>query len=101
MAVYGRVKGIGSTSLELEYGGNIHLNNILDVLGLKKKLLYISFLKDKGDRVAFLNGKVIVWAKGSSIENSRTIGVHEGRFYRLLTPPPQALVHLDINPCEL
>ena len=45
------MKGIGSTSLELDYGGSIHLNNILYVPGLKKKLLFNSCLEDKGDRI--------------------------------------------------
>lgn len=87
--------------MELESIGNIHINNIPYVLGLKKSLLFIYLLEGKGDRVAFFDEKFIVWAKGSSIENARTIGIHEGRLYRLLTPPPQALVHLDINSCEL
>jgi len=52
------VKWIGSTSLELEFGGNIHLNNILYVPGLKKNLLSISFLEDKGDKVAFVDAIV-------------------------------------------
>lgn len=55
------VKGIGSTSFELESSGNIHPNNIPYVLGLKKKLLSISCLEDKGDRVEFVHGKVIDW----------------------------------------
>lgn len=61
------VRGIGFTSLELETGGNIHLDNILYVPNLKKYLLYISYVEDKGGRVAFVDGKVIVWGKGSSI----------------------------------
>jgi len=36
------VRGIGSTSLELENGGNIYLNNIVFMLGLQKYLLFIS-----------------------------------------------------------
>lgn len=58
------MKGIGSTSLELEIGGSIHLNNILYVPSLKKKLLSISFLEDKGDRIAFVDGKVLIFGKG-------------------------------------
>lgn len=48
------VRGFGSTSLEPENGGNIHLNNILFVLGLQKNLLSISCLEDKGHRVTFI-----------------------------------------------
>ena len=35
------VKGIGSTSIKLKDGSNIHLNNILFVLDLHKNLLSI------------------------------------------------------------
>lgn len=62
------VKGLGSTSLKLEDGGKLHLNNILYVPVLKKKLLFVSFLEDKGDRIAFVNGEVLVWGRDSSIE---------------------------------
>lgn len=54
------VMGIGSTSLKLENGAKLHLNNILYVSVLKKNLLSISCLEDKGDRVAFVDGKFFV-----------------------------------------
>lgn len=57
------VKGIGSSSIKLEDGSNIHLNNILVVLGLHKKLLSISSLEDKRDRLAFIDGKVLFGLK--------------------------------------
>jgi len=43
----------------------------------------------------------LVWGKDSSIENAKVIGVREGRLYRVITPSPQALVHMEINPIEL
>jgi len=54
------VKGLGSTSLEWKKGGKVHLNNILYVPGLKKNLLSISCLDDKGDMIGFVDGKVLV-----------------------------------------
>lgn len=39
------------------------------VHGLNKNLLSISCLKDKGDIITFVDGKVLVWSKGSSIDN--------------------------------
>lgn len=89
------VRGIGSTSLELENGGNIHLNNILFISGLQKNILSISYLEDKLDRVAFVDVKVVIWDKRSSIENAKIIGIREGRLYRLMTPPSQDLVHIE------
>lgn len=56
------MRGIGYTSLELENGGNIHLNNILFVPGLHKNLLSIKCIEDNGDRVALIDGK-LVWVK--------------------------------------
>jgi len=41
------IRGIGSSSLELENGGNIHLNNILFIQDLQKNLLSISFIEIK------------------------------------------------------
>lgn len=72
------VRGIGSTSLELDNGGSIHLNNNVFVLGLQNNILSISCLEGKGDRVAFINGKVVVWDKNSSIKNAKMIGIREG-----------------------
>jgi len=69
------VKGIGSTSIKLKDGSKIHLNNILFVPGLHKNLFSISSLEDKGDRVAFIDGKVVVWGKDSSIDQAKVIGI--------------------------
>ena len=95
------VKGTGSSSIRLEDGSNIHFNNILFVPGLHKNLLSISSLEDKGDRVAFIDGKVVVWTKGISIEQAKVIGIREGSLYRLISPINHALVHTEISPCEL
>lgn len=59
------------------------------------------FRRYKGDRVAFVDGKVLVWGKDSSFEKAKVIGVREGRLYRVITPSPQALVHMEIKPIEL
>lgn len=36
-----------------------------------------------------------------SIDKAKFIGVHEGRLYRVITPSPQALVHMEINAIKL
>ena len=45
---------------------------------LKKNLLSISALDAKGMRVAFIDGKVIMWPKGKTIDDSIVIGEQEG-----------------------
>ena len=69
------VRGLGSTSLKLDNGSKLHLNNILYVPSLKKNLLSISCLEDRGARIAFVDGKVLVWGKNYSIDKFGVIGV--------------------------
>jgi hypothetical protein len=95
------VKGIGKASIKLESGNNVHLSNVLYVPGLKNNLVSISCLEDKGDRIAFVDGKVLIWSKYSKIEDDRVIGIRERRLYKLLGQDAQALVHDALNPSEL
>jgi hypothetical protein len=85
----------------LESGNNVHLSNFLYVPGLEKNLVSISFLEDKGNRIAFVDGEVLSWSKDSSIKNASVIGTREGRLYRLLEQHDEALVHDEVNPSEL
>ena len=47
------IEGIGSTSLKLDSGWSLHLEEILYVPGLKKNLLFVSVLEEKGYTIAF------------------------------------------------
>ena len=95
------VKGIGSAAFELNSGESLKMTNILFVPGLKKNLISVSALEDKGYVVAFSSGKVLVWEKNSSMKSAVTIGIREGGLYTLLGKPVQALVHNDVNLSEL
>lgn len=53
------------------------------------------------DRVAFIDGKLLMWEKGSRIRFARVIGIREERLYKFRGKPSQALVHNDSNPSEL
>jgi len=57
------VKGIGSSSFQLDSGSNVKLNNNLYVLDLNKKLVSISSLEGKGYRIVFVDGQILVWKK--------------------------------------
>ena len=50
---------------------------VMYVLGLKKNLLSISALEKKYFRVAFVDGKVLMWTKGKTIDDAVEIGVEE------------------------
>jgi hypothetical protein len=64
-----------ATSFQLDSREVLHINDILYVPGLKKNLLSTSALEDKGFRVAFVDGRVLVWSKNSNIDSTRVIGV--------------------------
>ena len=71
------------------------MKKVIYVLGVKKNLLSISALEEKGFRVAFLDGQVLMWPKGSSIDATTMIGGREGRLYKLKGHPTKALVHIS------
>jgi hypothetical protein len=77
------------------------MKDVLYLLGLKKNILYISRLEKKGFRVSFIDGQVIMWPKGNTIDDVVVIGVQEGVLYKLKGKLDQALVHSTINPSEI
>jgi len=77
------------------------MKEVLYVPGLKKNLLSISTLEEKGFRVAFVDGQVLMWPKGKSFDNVVIIGIQEGGMYRLKGKAKQALIHSIISPSEL
>ena len=95
------MKGFGSTSLQLESNNLLHLNDVLYVPGMKRNLVFISALEDKGYRVTFADGNVLAWHKNSSMNTTKVVGVREENLYHLGTLPSQALLHDSTNINEL
>jgi hypothetical protein len=95
------MEGFGQASIKMKIGNYVHLRNVLYVPGLEKNLVSISFLEDKGNIIAFVDGKVVSWHKDSNIENARVIGNREGNLYRLLEQNEESLVHNEVNPNDL
>ena len=54
------------------------MKDVLFILGLKKNLLSISALDEKGMRVSFLYGQVLMWPKGKTFDDAIVIGEQEG-----------------------
>ena len=77
------------------------MKDVLYVTGLKKNLLSISGLEKKGFRVVFVDGQVLMWPKGKTIDDVVVIGIQEGGMYKLKGKSNQALVHSTINLSEL
>ena len=58
-----KIEGVGSTSLQFDSGMVLHIDDILYVPGLKKNLLFVVGLEDKGHRVLFMDKEVFLWEK--------------------------------------
>ena len=92
------IKGSGEASYKLNIGKSLKMKDVLYVRGLKKNLLSISALDAKGMRVAFIDGQVLMWPKGKTIDNAIVIGQQEGGLYKLKGQPEQAFVHESVEP---
>ena len=68
------IKGSGESSYNLDFEKSMKMKDVLFVPGLKKNLLSISTLYAKGIRVAFIDGQVIRWPKGKTIDDTIVIG---------------------------
>ena len=77
------------------------MKEVLYVPGLKKNLLSISALEKKGYRVDFIDGQVLMWSKGKTLEDAVVIGEEEEGLYKLKGHPEIALVHETTSSSEL
>ena len=87
-----KIEGVGSTSLQLESGIVLHIEDILYVPGLKKNLLFVASLEDKGYKFLFMDKKVLLWAKNEKLSSSESIGVREGGIYNASRHSTQELI---------
>ena len=76
------IKGVGETSYKLDSGKTMRMKDVLYVPGLKKNLLSISSLDEKGFRVAFVDREVLMCPKGKTFDDAVVIGVQEGGLYK-------------------
>ena len=67
------IKGSGESSYKLDSRKYMKMKDVLFVPGLKKNLLSISALDVKGMRVAFVDGQVLMWPKGKTIDDAVVI----------------------------
>ena len=83
------VKGIGIVTLHLNQGQTIHLQEMVYVPDLKKNLVSISAMEDRGFKVAFINGKVRIWQRNP--KDAFTIGFRVEGLYQVGGSPLRAL----------
>ena len=95
------IKGSGESSYKLDSGKSMKMKDVLFVVGLNKNILSISTLDAKGMRVAFVDGQVLMWPRGNTIDDAIVIGEQEGGLYKFKGHPEQALIHEIVEPNEL
>ena len=95
------IKVISESSYNLDYGTSMKMKEVLYVPGLKKNLLSILALDKKWYRFAFIDGQVLMWSKGKTLEDVVVIGEEEGGLYKLKGHPETSLVHETTNSSEL
>jgi hypothetical protein len=77
------VEGEGTILFQLESGGSLEAQDVLYVPELKKNLLSVSALEDRVLSVLFKKGQVLIHSEGASPDTTMSIGVREGKVYRL------------------
>jgi hypothetical protein len=95
------IKEVGESRYELNSRNSIKMKDVLFVLGLTKNLLSISALEKKGFRVAFIDGEVLMWAKGEALKEAIIIGIEENGLYKLKGHLEATMTHTIENSCEL
>jgi hypothetical protein len=77
------VKGVGNSTFQLDYDIPLQLSEVLYVPGMKRNLVFVSALEDKGYKVTFFEGKFLAWHKNSHMNYARVIGDRSNNLYRL------------------
>lgn len=83
---------VGAVSFQRESLPLLKVIDVLYVPGLKKNLISVFNLEDKGYEVVFHRGQVLIYPRGSSVAHARPTGVWSGRLYRFMFQPIRALV---------
>ena len=97
-----RVVERGTITFQRESMSPMTLRDVLFVPGMKKNLILVSMIEDKGLGVSFLDGHVGVFPNTIVPSTYFTIGFKCGKLYKLLFHLEHALTHTNNSElCEL
>ena len=98
-----RAVGRGTVRFDRESMQPIFFRDVLYVPGLKKNLVSVFMIEDRGFGLYVLDGKVHIFPKSAGPSDSRVIGVRCEKIYKLLVEPHHALSHTQSSSdfCEL
>jgi hypothetical protein len=95
------VAGCGTVSFRRESLSPMTLTEVLYVPSLKKNLVSISTIEEKGYEVLFHDGQVLLFPRGSSITSAKVIGTRHERMYKFFFQPVRALIHSTTSSNDL
>ena len=90
-----RAVGRGAIHFDRESMQPMFLTDVLYVLGLKKNLVSVSMIEDRGFGVYVLDWKVHIFPKAGGPSASYAIGVRCEELYKLLFQTHHALAHTE------
>jgi hypothetical protein len=95
--------GSGTISFQRESLPPMLLRDVLYVPVLKKSLISVYTIEERGYKVLFRDGQVLLFSKGSNITSAKVIGTRHEKLYKLMFQPTSALYHTTNNNdlCEL
>jgi hypothetical protein len=97
-----RTARCGTVSFKRELWPPMVFRDILYVPGLKKNLISISTIQDRGFEVSFRGEEVLIHRKGSTITSTRVTGTRDGKLYILSFQPLHPLASSNSSQsCEL
>jgi hypothetical protein len=92
---------VGESNYKIDSGTPLKMKDVLYVPGLTKNFLSISYLDKKGFRVSFIDGEILTWHKGKTIEDAIFIGTEERVLYKLKGHSDATFIHSTESLCEL
>jgi hypothetical protein len=96
-----RVAGRGIVTFQRDDMPPISFMDVLYVSGLKKNLISVSTLQDRGLEVSFRGKEVLIHPKGSCLTSGQVIRVRDGKLFILLFQPLHALAESSDNNSDL
>jgi hypothetical protein len=95
-------KGVRTVKFERESGKPLHLSGVLYVPRIKKNLVSVSALEDKGYEVSFKDRRAYIKPRGLSEGFEQVIGVRKDKLYKLQFDSHYALTSTNnTRDCEL
>jgi hypothetical protein len=91
-----RAAGHGTVTFQRESRKPMMVRDVLYVPSMKKNLISVSALEDRGYVVSFQDGRVYIRPKDSKV--AKVIGIKQEKLYRLQFEPARALVS---SACDL